>query len=122
MNNIKNYVDNKYNPNKFYLLKLNSGDQITVHYEIMEGEKKRLQSFKGVIIKIKGNFINYTFTVRKISGEIGVEKIFSINQPSIKKIDINKKGKVRKSKIYYFRKLKGKKAKINVIKNNRKMY
>ncbi|WGS82516.1 MAG: 50S ribosomal protein L19 [Candidatus Karelsulcia muelleri] len=113
MNNIKNYVDNKYNPNKFYLLKLNSGDQITVHYEIMEGEKKRLQSFKGVIIKIKGNFINYTFTVRKISGEIGVEKIFSINQPSINKIDINKKGKVRKSKIYYFRKLKGKKAKIN---------
>ncbi|YCJ92602.1 MAG: 50S ribosomal protein L19 [Candidatus Karelsulcia muelleri] len=122
MNNLKNYVDNKYNPNKFYLLKLNSGDQITVHYEIMEGEKKRLQYFKGVIIKIKGNFLNYTFTVRKISGEIGVEKIFSINQPSIKKIDINKKGKVRKSKIYYFRKLKGKKAKINVIKNNRKMY
>ncbi|XME00669.1 MAG: 50S ribosomal protein L19 [Candidatus Karelsulcia muelleri] len=118
MNNLKNYVDNKYNPNKFYLLKLNSGDKITVHYEIMEGEKKILQSFKGVIIKIKG----YTFTVRKISGEIGVEKIFSINQPSIKKIDINKKGKVRKSKIYYFRKLKGKKAKINVIKNNRKMY
>ncbi|XVC35085.1 MAG: 50S ribosomal protein L19 [Candidatus Karelsulcia muelleri] len=118
MNNLKNYVDNKYNPNKFYLLKLNSGDKITVHYEIMEGEKKRLQSFKGVIIKIKGNFMNYTFTVRKIS----VEKIFSINQPSIKKIDINKKGKVRKSKIYYFRKLKGKKAKINVIKNNRKMY
>ncbi|YCJ94882.1 MAG: 50S ribosomal protein L19 [Candidatus Karelsulcia muelleri] len=122
MNNLKNYVDNKYNPNKFYLLKLNSGDKITVHYEIMEGEKKRLQSFKGVIIKIQGNFMNYTFTVRKISGEIGVEKIFSINQPSIKKIDINKKGKVRKSKIYYFRKLKGKKAKINVIKNNRKMY
>ncbi|BAO66309.1 50S ribosomal protein L19 [Candidatus Karelsulcia muelleri] len=110
MNNIINYVYNKYikTKKKLDILKLNSGDNITVHYEIIEGEKNRIQLFKGIIIKIKG----YTFTVRKISGEIGVEKIFNIHQTSIKKIYINQKGKVRRSKIYYFRKLKGKKAKI----------
>lgn len=94
--------------NKINFIKLNSGDNITVYYSIIEGEKKRIQSFKGVIIKIKLQ----TFTVRKISGEIGVERIFNINQTSIKKVILNKKGKVRKSKIYYFIKLKGKKAKI----------
>lgn len=94
--------------NQINFRKLNSGDNITVYYSIIEGEKKRIQSFKGVIIKMKLQ----TFTVRKISGEIGVERIFNINQTSIKKVILNKKGKVRKSKIYYFIKLKGKKAKI----------
>ncbi|XOS86578.1 MAG: 50S ribosomal protein L19 [Candidatus Karelsulcia muelleri] len=94
--------------NKINFRKLNSGDNITVYYSIIEGEKKRIQSFKGVIIKMKLQ----TFTVRKITGEIGVERIFNINQTSIKKVILNKKGKVRKSKIYYFIKLKGKKAKI----------
>ncbi|MBU6942185.1 50S ribosomal protein L19 [Candidatus Karelsulcia muelleri] len=92
--------------NKINFRKLNSGDNITVYYSIIEGEKKRIQSFKGVIIKIKLQ----TFTVRK--GEIGVERIFNINQTSITKVILNKKGKVRQSKIYYFIKLKGKKAKI----------
>ncbi|WP_259285708.1 50S ribosomal protein L19 [Candidatus Karelsulcia muelleri] len=96
------------NTSKIDFRKLNSGDNITVYYSIIEGEKKRIQSFKGVIIKMKSQ----TFTVRKISGEIGVERIFNINQTSIKKVILNKKGQVRKSKIYYFRKLRGKKAKI----------
>ncbi|WP_259114316.1 50S ribosomal protein L19 [Candidatus Karelsulcia muelleri] len=96
------------NTSKIDFRKLNSGDNITVYYSIIEGEKKRIQSFKGVIIKIKSQ----TFTVRKISGEIGVERIFNINQTSIKKVILNKKGQVRQSKIYYFRKLRGKKAKI----------
>ncbi|AIZ48863.1 50S ribosomal subunit protein L19 [Candidatus Karelsulcia muelleri] len=104
---INNFVSNT-SKIKIDFRKLNSGDNITVYYSIIEGEKKRIQSFKGVIIKIKSQ----TFTVRKISGEIGVERIFNINQTSIKKVILNKKGQVRKSKIYYFRKLKGKKAKI----------
>ncbi|WP_113738172.1 50S ribosomal protein L19 [Blattabacterium clevelandi] len=90
----------------------NSGDTISVFFEIKEGEKKRIQSFKGVVIKKQGKGLTKTFTVRKMSGEIGIERIFIFNQPSIKKIEINKKGKVRRSKIYYFRFLRGKKARV----------
>ncbi|WP_185854696.1 50S ribosomal protein L19 [Blattabacterium cuenoti] len=89
-----------------------SGDTITVFFEIKEGEKKRIQSFKGVVIKKQGKGLTKTFTVRKMSGEIGIERIFIFNQPSIQNIVINKKGKVRKSKIYYFRFLRGKKARV----------
>ncbi|AWU43069.1 50S ribosomal protein L19 [Blattabacterium punctulatus] len=90
----------------------NSGDTISVFFEIKEGEKKRIQSFKGVVIKKQGKGLTKTFTVRKMSGEIGIERIFIFNQPSIKKIEVNKKGKVRRSKIYYFRSLRGKKARV----------
>lgn len=90
----------------------NTGDTITVNYEIKENDKIRLQSFRGVVIKIKGFKNNKTFTVRKISYSVGVERIFYMNQPSIQSIMVNKKGKIRQSKIYYFRYLKGKKAKI----------
>ncbi|AWU43995.1 50S ribosomal protein L19 [Blattabacterium sp. (Cryptocercus kyebangensis)] len=89
-----------------------SGDTITVFFEIKEGEKKRVQSFKGVVIKKQGKGLTKTFTVRKMSGEIGIERIFIFNQPSIQKIEVNKKGKVRRSKIYYFRSLRGKKARV----------
>ena len=89
-----------------------SGDTITVYYEIREGDKVRTQFFKGVVIQIKGHGLSKSFTIRKMSGTVGVERIFPLNLPTIKKIEINKKGKVRRSRIYYFKKLRGKKARI----------
>jgi len=95
--------------------KFSSGDTITVYYEIKEGEKIRTQFFKGVVIQIKGKDALKTFTIHKISGSVGVERIFPINLPSIQKIEINKKGKVRRSRIYYFKNLRGKKARIKEV-------
>ena len=89
-----------------------SGDTITVHYKIKEGSKERVQAFRGVVIQRKGTGTTATFTVRKSTSGIGIERIFPANSPSIEKIDINKYGKVRRSRIYYFRNLSGKKAKI----------
>lgn len=89
-----------------------AGDTITVYYEIREGEKVRTQFFKGVVIQIKGQGESKTFTIRKMSGTIGVERIFPINLPALQKIEINKRGKVRRARIYYFRELRGKKARI----------
>jgi len=94
-----------------------SGDTITVYYEIREGDKVRTQFFKGVVIQIKGSGLTKTFTIRKISGTIGIERIFPINLPAIQKIEVNKRGKVRRSRIYYFRKLRGKKARIKEVKS-----
>ena len=92
-----------------------AGDTITVYYEIREGEKVRTQFFKGVVIQIKGKGESKTFTIRKMSGTIGVERIFPINLPTIEKIEINKQGKVRRSRIYYFKNLRGKKARIKEV-------
>ena len=89
-----------------------TGDTISVHYKIIEGNKERIQVFRGVVIQIKGTGETKTFTVRKMSGNIGVERIFPMNSPYIKEIEINKVGKVRRARIYYFRNLTGKKAKI----------
>ncbi len=89
-----------------------AGDTITVYYEIREGEKVRTQFFKGVVIQIKGQGESKTFTIRKMSGTVGVERIFPINLPALQKIEINKRGKVRRARIYYFRELRGKKARI----------
>ena len=72
--------------------------------------------FKGVVIQIKGTGKTKTFTVRKMSGTVGIERIFPVNLPSIKKIELNKKGKVRRSRIYYFKELRGKKARIKEFK------
>ena len=95
--------------------KFNAGDTITAYYEIREGDKVRTQFFKGVVIQVKGQGLNKTFTVRKMSGTFGVERIFPLNMPTLQKIEVNKKGKVRKSRIFYFRKLRGKKAKIKEL-------
>ena len=89
-----------------------SGDTITVYYEIREGEKVRTQFFRGVVIQIKGQGLSKSFTIRKMSGIVGVERIFPINLPTLQKIEVNKKGKVRRSRIYYFKQLRGKKARI----------
>ena len=89
-----------------------SGDTITVFYEIREGEKTRTQFFRGVVIQVKGTGLTKTFTIRKMSGTVGVERIFPINMPALQKVEINKKGSVRRKRIYYFRGLTGKKARI----------
>jgi large subunit ribosomal protein L19 len=89
-----------------------AGDTITVYYEIKEGEKTRTQFFKGVVIQRRGSGNTETFTIRKMSGAIGVERIFPVNLPALQKVEINKKGSVRRARIYYFRELTGKKAKI----------
>ncbi|WP_159951210.1 50S ribosomal protein L19 [Polaribacter septentrionalilitoris] len=89
-----------------------AGDTITVYYEIKEGNKTRTQFFRGVVIQKRGSGASETFTIRKMSGTIGVERIFPINLPSIQKIEVNKRGKVRRARIYYFRGLTGKKARI----------
>lgn len=89
-----------------------AGDTITVFYEIREGDKVRTQFFRGVVIQIKGQGLSKSFTIRKMSGTVGVERIFPLNLPTIQKIEVNKKGKVRRSRIYYFKELRGKKARI----------
>ena len=83
-----------------------------MYYEIKEGNKTRIQFFKGVVLQRRGTSSTETFTIRKMSGSIGVERIFPINSPSIQKIEVNKKGSVRRARIFYFRNLTGKKAKI----------
>lgn len=88
------------------------GDTITVAYRIREGNKERIQQYRGVVIKINGDGAKKRFTVRKISDNIGVERIFPIESPFIDNIVINKHGKVRRAKLYYLRKLTGKKARI----------
>ncbi|MFV9485151.1 50S ribosomal protein L19 [Christiangramia sp. ASW11-125] len=94
------------------LPEFSAGDTITVYYEITEGQKTRTQFFRGVVIQLRGTGSSQTFTIRKMSGTVGVERIFPINLPAIQKIEINKKGKVRRARIFYFRELTGKKARI----------
>jgi len=97
--------------------KFAAGDTITVYYEIREGEKVRTQFFRGVVIQKRGNGASETFTIRKMSGTVGVERIFPLNLPTIQKIEVNKKGTVRRARIYYFRELTGKKARIKERRN-----
>ena len=89
-----------------------AGDTVTVAYRIVEGNKERIQLSRGVVIKISGHGYNKRFTVRKMSGTVGVERIFPINSPAIDSIVVNKVGKVRRAKLYYLRALTGKKARI----------
>ncbi|MCX8020398.1 MAG: 50S ribosomal protein L19 [Chitinophagaceae bacterium] len=88
------------------------GDNITVNYKIIEGNKERIQSFKGDVIKIQGKGFTATFTVRKISDGIGVERTFPFYSPNIDSIEVNKSGDVRRAKLYYLRKRSGKSARI----------
>jgi large subunit ribosomal protein L19 len=97
--------------------KFGAGDTITVYYEISEGKKTRTQFFRGVVIQRKGSGNTETFTIRKMSGTVGVERIFPVNLPAIQKIEINKRGKVRRARIFYFRGLTGKKARISERRN-----
>jgi large subunit ribosomal protein L19 len=89
-----------------------AGDTITVTYKIIEGNKERLQKFQGVVLQRSGGGATETFTVRKISNNIGVERIFPVASPFISSIEVNKKGAVRRARIFYLRDLRGKKARI----------
>jgi len=104
-------VENEYAINNEFP-KFKSGDTVTVNYKIKEGNKERIQQFRGVVIQRSGSGLVKTFTVRKMSGNIGVERIFPIASPFIEKIEVNKIGKVRRAKIFYLRGLTGKKARI----------
>ena len=88
------------------------GDTIKVHYKIKEGSKERIQVFQGIVIQKRGENVSQTFTVRKISNGIGVERIFPLHSPNIQKIDVVRFGRVRRAKLFYLRKAKGKAARV----------
>lgn len=110
MNRIKE-IENKLNTIKD-MPDFAAGDTIAVSYRIVEGSKERLQEFAGVVIQRRGSGSTATFTVRKISGGVGVERIFPIASPFIEKVTVTKRGKVRRARIFYLRKLTGKASRI----------
>lgn len=95
-----------------------AGDTITVYYKIIEGNKEREQQFQGIVLQRKGAGLTETFTIRKMSGGVGVERIFPVNSPKITRIDVNKRGKVRRARIFYLRDMIGKNARIQEKKVN----
>ncbi|WP_078595556.1 50S ribosomal protein L19 [Evansella clarkii] len=88
------------------------GDTVKVHVKVVEGTRERIQVFEGVVIKLKGSGISETFTVRKISYGVGVERTFPVHSPRVDKIEVSRRGKVRRAKLYYLRELRGKAARI----------
>lgn len=111
MDQLVKYVEDKYVAKKEFP-EFSAGDTITVYQEITEGGKTRVQFFRGVVLQRRGSGATETFTIRKMSGEVGVERIYPVNLPAIQKIEVNKRGKVRRARIFYFRGLRGKKARI----------
>ena len=111
MNSAVTYVHEQLTAKKDFP-KFKAGDNITVNYKIVEGNKERIQSFKGDVIKRQGEGQTATFTVRKISDGVGVERTFPICSPNIESISINKNGKVRRAKLYFLRSRSGKSARI----------
>jgi large subunit ribosomal protein L19 len=109
------YVDDKTERKEFPAFQ--AGDTVTVSYKIREGNKERLQQFQGVVLQRVGTGKTETFTVRKISNGIGVERIFPFTSPFIESIVVNKRGVVRRARIFYLRKLTGKKARIKEKKS-----
>ncbi|MBA8761439.1 50S ribosomal protein L19 [Staphylococcus coagulans] len=93
-----------------------AGDTVRVHVRIIEGSRERIQVFEGVVIKRRGGGISETFTVRKISSGVGVERTFPLHTPKIEKIEVKRRGKVRRAKLYYLRSLRGKAARIQEIR------
>ncbi|AIE59633.1 50S ribosomal protein L19 [Bacillus methanolicus] len=92
------------------------GDTVRVHVKVIEGSRERIQVFEGVVIKRRGGGISETFTVRKVSYGVGVERTFPLHTPKIAKIEVVRRGKVRRAKLYYLRNLRGKKARIKEIR------
>ena len=105
------YVQDKYITKKEFP-EFKAGDTITVYYEIKEGAKTRTQFFKGTVLQLRGTGATKTFTIRKMSGDVGVQRDFPVNMPASQKMDIDRRGKVIRARIYYFQKLRGKKARI----------
>ncbi|MCK5739249.1 50S ribosomal protein L19 [bacterium] len=89
------------------------GDTVVVHVRVIEGDKERIQIFQGVVLQRRGGGVDETFTVRKISNNVGVERIFPLHSTRIAKIEVLRRGRVRRAKLYYLRKLKGKAARIS---------
>jgi large subunit ribosomal protein L19 len=116
MESLVSFIENEFIAKKDFP-QFSAGDTITVYYEIKEGEKTRTQFFRGVVIQRRGSGATETFTIRKMSGTVGVERIFPINMPALQKIEINKRGKVRRARIFYFRGLTGKKARIKEVRS-----
>jgi large subunit ribosomal protein L19 len=96
------------------------GDTVRVHYRITEGEKERIQVFQGVVIRRSGGGLGRTFAVRKVSGGIGVERIFPTASPNIDKLEVVSSGRVRRARLYYLRELQGKKARLREIRSDDK--
>ncbi len=117
MENLIKIAEQAFDTNKQFPT-FKAGDTVTVAYKIIEGNKERIQLFRGVVIKISGHMNKRRFTVRKMSGNIGVERIFPIESPNIDHIEVNKIGKVRRAKLYYLRNLTGKKARIKEKRTN----
>ncbi len=107
--NLINAVEEKY---KKKVPSFNVGDTVKVFVKVVEGDKERIQPFEGVVISRQGSSIRETFMVRKVSFGVGVERIFPVHSPAIEKIDVLRKGAVRRAKLYYLREKKGKAAKI----------
>ena len=105
------FVENELSPVS-ELPSFKSGDTITVYYKIKEGNKERTQHFQGVVLQRRNTGANETFTIRKMSGGVGVERIFSMSNPNLTSIAVNKHGEVRRARIFYLRGLTGKKARI----------
>ena len=114
MNRVKNIIEDQL---KTDLPDFNSGDTVSIDVRVVEGGKERLQKFKGVVVSRKGSDLSETFTVRKISSGIGVERIFPVHAPIVDSIEVVRKGKVRRSKLYYLRNRVGKSAKIKEDRN-----
>jgi len=111
MNAAVNYVHEQLTKVKEFP-KFKAGDNVTVNYKIVEGGKERIQSFRGDVLKIQGNGATATFTVRKISNSVGVERTFPFSSPNVDSIILNKVGKVRRAKLYFLRERSGKSARI----------
>lgn len=114
MNKLTKYVESRL---KKDIPDFRSGDQVKVYVKIVEGENERIQPFEGVVLRRRGGGMDETFTVRKISFGVGVERVFPLHSPRIEKIDILRKGKVRRSRLYYLRNLAGKAARIEQDQN-----
>jgi large subunit ribosomal protein L19 len=90
-----------------------AGDTVNVHVKVIEGDKERIQMFRGVVLQRRGADVNETFTVRKVSDGVGVERVFPLHSPKLAKIEIIRRGKVRRAKLFYLRGLKGRAARID---------
>ena len=98
------------------LPEFNVGDTVQVHYRVVEGTRERIQVFEGTVLKIQGGGARETFTVRRLSYGVGVERTFPVNSPSVVKLEIVRKGRVRRAKLFYLRELKGKAARIKELR------
>lgn len=116
--NAVDWVNQKYNK-RGEVPEFKAGDSVSVHVKIKEGEKERVQVYEGVVIRIHRNAGGSSFTVRKVSYGVGVERVFPFNCPTIEKVELNSVGRVRRAKLYYLRDLSGKKARITSIEQQR---